>query len=263
MEADMGTVPLFVSAIIPVYNGEAFLAEAVETIRRQNYHPLEIIIVDDGSTDNTETIARGFDNEVIYVRQENRGPGAARNRGLGMASGNVIAFLDVDDLWSRDKLKIQLPLLKDSFVDIVLGYTQIMMLAGIIEGRHTFGGWSDPLLAMNLSCALFKRSVFDKVGLFDETQIYCDDWDWFMRARERNVRMLMHKEVTYYYRRHGSNMTNQPKLGNHYFIRMLKKSLDRRRQDNDSQAVSMPNLSSFGEGTAGRPSGSSDREAKD
>jgi glycosyltransferase involved in cell wall biosynthesis len=260
----METSSFLVSAIIPVYNGEAFLAEAVETIRQQNYHPLEIIIVDDGSTDNTERIARGFNKEVIYVRQENSGPPAARNRGIKMAKGDLIGFLDVDDLWSENKLGLQVTLLKDaSSVEIVVGYTQILMLKGAVDGESSFRKWSDPVLTMNVGSALFKISVFDKVGLFDETQRYCDDWDWFMRARELNVPILIHKEVTHYYRRHERNMTNQGKLGNHYFIGMLKKSLDRRRQNNDSQAESLPSLSFFGEDPAERLLGSAEEEAID
>lgn len=262
MEADMETFPFFVSAIIPVYNGEAFLAEAVETIRQQNYHPLEIIIVDDGSTDNTREIAAGFGDEVRYVSQPNSGLPATRNRGLKMSRGNVIAFLDVDDLWGRDKLKIQIPLLNERpFTEIVLGYTQILMLQDIIDGKHIFKEWSDPVLAMSVCSSVFRRSVFDKVGFFDETQRYCDDWDWFMRARELGVEMVLHKEVVHLYRRHDQNMTNQQALGNHYFIRMLKKSLNRRRFQNEGVALPLSKLSELKKEPAGKCS--ADRELRD
>src|SRR4030042_4290993 len=128
MGSSMGPPPFFVSAIIPVYNGEAFLAEAVESIRQQGYRPIEIIIVDDGSTDNTKRIAAGLKGDVHYVYQPNSGLPAARNRGLNEARGDVIAFLDVDDLWSRDKLEHQLLRLNDApSAEIVLGYTQIMI----------------------------------------------------------------------------------------------------------------------------------------
>lgn len=248
----METFPFFVSAIIPVYNGEAFLADAVETIRQQNYQPLEIIVVDDGSTDNTRRIAEGLKGDLHYVYQPNSGLPAARNRGLNEAGGDVFAFLDVDDLWSRDKLERQVSLLSHaSSADIVIGHTQIMMLTGVVEGRYAFRKWRDPVLALSVGSALFRRSVFDTVGRFDETQRYCDDWDWFMRAREYGVSMLVHREVTQFYRRHDRNMTNDENLGNHYLIRMLKKSLDRRRQNIDSQAESLPSLSSFGEERAG------------
>ncbi len=260
----MTSPSFFVSAIIPVYNGEAFLEDAVESIREQDYEPLEIIIVDDGSTDNTKEVAAGFGKEVRYVYHPNMGLPATRNRGLKMARGNVIAFLDVDDLWGKDKLKIQIPLLKESpFTEIVLGHTQILMLKGISDGKHIFDEWADPVLAMSVWSALFRRSVFDKVGLFDETQRYCDDWDWFMRARELGVEMLIHKEVIHLYRRHDQNMTNQQALGDHYFIRMLKKSLDRRRLQHEGLVLPLPKLSELKKESTGRPSGSAGRKEKD
>ncbi len=91
----------FVSVIIPVYNGDAYLLDAVDSIQRQHYKPLEIIIIDDGSTDSTAEIAADLRGDVRYVYQPNSGPSAARNKGLRMARGEVIGFLDVDDLWCR------------------------------------------------------------------------------------------------------------------------------------------------------------------
>lgn len=238
----------FVSAIIPVYNGEVFLKEAFESIRQQDYQPLEIIIVDDGSTDETKEIAATFGNEVRYIYQPNSGLPATRNKGVKMARGDIVAFLDVDDLWSKDKLRLQVGLLKDSpTADMVLGYTQIMMLSGIIDGIHVFKEWAAPILAMSLGGGIFRRSIFDKIGLFDETQRYCDDWDWFMRARELGIEMVVHKEVVQLYRRHDQNMTNQQSLSNHYFIRMLKKSLDRRRTQKEGLAISLEKLSDIKE----------------
>jgi glycosyltransferase involved in cell wall biosynthesis len=254
----------FVSVIIPVYNGEAFLKEAFESIRQQEYELLEIIIVDDGSTDKTKEIAASFEKEVRYIYQPNSGLPATRNRGVKMARGDVIAFLDVDDLWSKDKIRLQIALLRNSpSAEIVLGYTQIMTLTGIIDGIHVFKEWGAPVLAMSVGGAVFRKSVFDKIGLFDEIQRYCDDWDWFMRAREFNIEMVVHKEVVQLYRRHDQNMTNQQSLGNQYFIRMLKKSLDRRRQENCGQAESLPRLSCVGEESAGRLSASEEEQTKD
>lgn len=236
----------FVSVIIPVYNGEVFLKEAFESIRQQEYKPLEIIIVDDGSTDNTKEIAASFEKEVRYHYQPNSGLPAARNSGVKMAIGDVISFLDVDDLWSKDKTRLQTEILKKSpSAEIVLGYTQIMMLAGTIDGMHVFKEWASPVLAMSLGGAVFRKSVFDKIGLFDETQRYCDDWDWFMRARELNIEMVVHTEAVQFYRRHGQNMTNQELLNSHYFLRMLKKSLDRRRTQKEGLAMSLKKLSDF------------------
>jgi glycosyltransferase involved in cell wall biosynthesis len=242
----------FVSVIIPVFNGEAFLAEAVESIQRQDYHPLEIIIVDDGSTDGTARIAASFKDSARYAYQPNSGPAAARNRGLRMAHGNVISFLDADDLWTDIKLELQLARLTDDpSVEIVIGRRQLVRLVGGVDGKHKFEKLSDPRTDLNLGSAVFRRSVFDRVGFFDETLYHCDDWDWFMRARELGVPMVIHHEVTLISRRHEQNMTNRVALGNLYTIRMLKKSLDRRRRQNNGLATSLPKLSDFKEKSTG------------
>lgn len=91
-----------VSAIIPVFNGESFLAEAVESILQQSRPPDEIIVVDDGSTDATAKVASAYADTIHYIRQDQRGPAAARNRGLMQADGDILGFLDADDMWVKD-----------------------------------------------------------------------------------------------------------------------------------------------------------------
>jgi len=236
----------FVSVIIPVYNGETYIAEAVESILRQNHEPLEIIIVDDGSTDNTAEIAAGLKCDVRYVHQLNSGPSAARNRGLRMARGDVIGFLDVDDLWSENKLNIQLGHLeKNPEKEIVLGLLQRMQLIRDKDGTHLFKEWDQPVMNMHLGSGLFRKSVFDKVGCLDESLDYCEDWDWFMRAKEMNVPMLVHKEVTYYYRRHDKNITNDTETNSNFALKMLRQSLSRRRKHEGGQAAKLSKLSDF------------------
>ncbi|MDH4232639.1 MAG: glycosyltransferase family 2 protein [Nitrospirota bacterium] len=242
------------SVIIPVYNGENFLAEAVESVHRQKHIPLEIIIVDDGSTDSTAKIVAGLQGNVRYVYQANSGPAAARNKGLRLASGDVIGFLDVDDVWSKDKLRLQLGYFeKDPSLEIVLGLLQRMQLTGAEGGKHTFKEWEGPVMNMHLGSALFRRSVFEKVGLLDESLGYCEDWDWFMRAKERQVPMVVHKEVVYYYRRHNHNITNDTETGLNFALKMLRYSLDRRRQQGKGQIEQLPRISDFATDHPGHP----------
>jgi glycosyltransferase involved in cell wall biosynthesis len=223
-----------ISVIIPVYNGEAFLAEAVGSILEQHYDPLEIIVIDDGSTDRTRQVAADLQGNIRYFYQPNRGLPVSRNKGVQMARGNVICFLDVDDLWTKNKLALQLTHLKQNpSVLIVLGHTQLMRWTGNKEGKQEFVLWGKPVLAMSMGSALFKRQVFDQVGLFDETQRYCDDLDWFMRAREMRISILVHPEVTLFYRRHANNMTNEAELGKQGLVMMIKKSLNRRARQNE------------------------------
>ncbi len=116
-------------------------------------------------------------------------------------------------------------------------------VTGFENVRHKCEKWSVTTLAMSMGGASFRKSVFQKVGLFDDSQRYCDDLDWFMRARELGIRILAHPEVTLYYRRHQNNMTNQIELGNHHMLRMLKKSLYRRRSKKDNPVVSLKKMS--------------------
>lgn len=227
----MNSEQFFISVIIPVYNGEAYLAEAVESIQRQNYDALEIIIVDDGSSDGTKQIAANFKGNVRYVYQSNSGPSSARNRGLRMSHGNVIGFLDSDDLWPSNKLEIQLAYLVDNpLAEIVLGYTQWMRLVTSTSEKFMFKKFAEPYVMFNLGSALFRRSVFDKVGLFDQTMRQAEDMDLLTRALEGGVSIGVLKKVTLFYRIHQCNITsNRPEVY-FYLIKALKKSLDRRRK---------------------------------
>jgi glycosyltransferase involved in cell wall biosynthesis len=116
------------SVIIPTHNRAAFVADAINSVLAQQAENLEIIVVDDGSGDNTAEIVKSFGPPVRYVYQANAGPSSARNRGVELAQGEFLGFLDDDDLWSSEKLAIQLPrLLDDPKLEIVLGHTQRMI----------------------------------------------------------------------------------------------------------------------------------------
>ena len=238
----MAGEPLHVSVIIPVFNGETFLPDAVASVLAQEDPDLEIIIVDDGSTDRTEEIVRRFVGNIRYLRQANQGPAAARNRGLEVAQGNVIAFLDADDLWPHDKLKLQLGYLTDDpLMEMVTGYVQMLRLSESSPDGPAFEDSADSNLSVNLGASVFRKSAFDRVGLFDEGMRYSEDVDWFMRARESGIRMIVIEEVTLYYRLHNQNMTLQKNPVELNVLRALKKSLDRRR-GNGGPAASLPRL---------------------
>lgn len=239
----MSQAPL-VSTIIPCYNHAEFLPDAVASIRRQNYPAVEIIVIDDGSTDGSAAVAAHLDGpDLHYFHQANQGLPGARNAGLEQACGEIISFLDADDLWHDVNLELQVSLLDGHpETDIVVGYSQKMRVTGYENGRPVFQPLSDPAPALSMNCAVIRRGVFDKVGVFDQKQRYCDDWDWYMRARELGVGIKIHEEVVHYYRRHENNMTNNVDIGNQYTLMMLKKSLDRRRRQQDGQASSLSNL---------------------
>lgn len=222
-----------VSVIIPVFNGAFFLAGAIENVLAQGYEPVEIIVVDDGSTDNTAEIAAVYKHIITYHYQPNAGPSAARNCGIGLAQGTMIAFLDVDDSWSKNKLRIQTAHLQaNPAIEIVQGLIQRVLKIDV--GPSDQSGYepiSDSYNYINIGSALFRKSVFDKVGLFDETLRDNEDTDWFIRAWESGVSKVVLDEVTLYYHQHSNNMSHHQSPVNYGLTKLIKKHLDRLRDD--------------------------------
>lgn len=238
------THPLVVSVIMPAYNSAAFIPDAVESIRRQAYPHLEVIIVDDGSTDGTAEVAKSLnDLEVRYVHQPNGGPGRARNHGLRLARGDVIAFLDADDLWPPDRLRRQLAYLeRDPLLDIVLGQVQVFRSVVRPDGDREIQTCSPCFYQLFPVAALIRRRVFEQVGGFDESLRFGEDTDWFMRAREQRVPIVLDKGVALLYRRHERNMTRGKDAKELHVVTVLKRSLDRRRRQGDGAAAPLPDL---------------------
>jgi glycosyltransferase involved in cell wall biosynthesis len=238
-----------VSVVIPVLNCEAYLAEAVESVRRQAYPDLELIIVDDGSTDGTARIAQGLaDDSLRYVYQDNGGPARARNHGLTLARGDLIGFVDADDLWPPGRLPCQMRVLEQNPpVDVVLGRTQLVRHVG--AGRDArLEECSPPFVLLSPTAALFRRRAFERVGFFDEALRYGEDTDWFMRARESGIPIVVQEDVVLRYRRHEHNMTRGRNMRELRVMDVLKQSLDRRRR-HGGEAASLPSL------LPGRPRG--------
>ena len=235
---------LLVSTIIPVYNGERYLADAIESVLAQRHRPIEIAVVDDGSTDGTAEIAKRFKGSIRYTYQPNRGVATARNEGLKVAKGDVIGFLDADDLWPEGKLEVQLGYLVDNpSTEVVIGQVQFSRVSGGEAGAPVFSTYAEPFVSTNLGSALFRRSAFDRIGLFDEGMAYNEDTDWFMRARECSVSMVVLDEVALIYRIHQQNMIRFKSERDRYFARALKMSLDRRRKAGQDAATDLPPLS--------------------
>jgi len=255
----MSAGPL-VSIVMPVYNGAAFIAEGIGSILAQAHRPLEIIVVDDGSTDDSAAIVKSFGEPVRCHCQVNGGPPVARNSGLDLARGEIIGFLDADDLFAHDKLALQLRrLAAHPDCDVVLGRNQYQQLVPDQGAKPRFQKMQmeGDHLALQLGCALFRRSVFDRVGRFDETNRICDDWDWFMRAREQGVGLLLHRDVVLHQRLHEANITRQRTIAASCQLLMFKRSLDRRRA-RGGEAIALPPLSSFFE--KGEPEGERDND---
>jgi glycosyltransferase involved in cell wall biosynthesis len=227
-----------VSVIVPAYNAERFLGDAIQSIHGQNYPSIQLIVVDDGSTDKTAEIAQRFGNQIEYVFQQNAGPAAARNRGIALARGEFIAFLDADDLWTTGKLTDQVAfLLRDLECDVILGRMRHEWLEGAEEPDPLYEA---PIITVNVGMGLYRRKVFDLVGRFDESLRFAEDHDWFLRAREAAISMKVLDQVVLVYRRHGGNMTVDRKAARLPITGVLQRSLERRRQKASGKANVLP-----------------------
>jgi len=218
-----------ISVIMTVYNGEKFIREAIENIMNQKYPALEIIIVDDGSTDNTKRIIEQMPVDIRYFHQGNSGPAAARNWGIKDASGEYLAFLDVDDLWPENNLQMLLEEMeRDKSADVVRGYAQLIRTGE--DGKTEFIGNPKESFPDYIGAALYRKKVFEKVGLYDPTMYFGEDTDWFNRAREINIRIKRLNAVTLFVRRHGENMTEGKSLMELNAYKVIIKALHRKRK---------------------------------
>jgi len=223
--------PESISVVIPAFNAARFLADAVDSVRRQRPVPIEIIIVDDGSTDETPAVVARLGPPVRGLRQVNRGPAAARNAGFALARGQAIAFLDADDWWTADALEVlHAALITDPELDAAIGLTQVMTVPDGAEGISRAVPSGRAGLITTLGSTLIRRRALGRVGLFDETLPYGEeDVDWFLRAREAGARFATLSQVTLNYRRHDRNLTQDAGVGSRRLLLSLGRSLARRR----------------------------------
>jgi len=219
-----------VSVILPVYNGGILLAEAIESVLEQDYRPIEIIFVDDGSTDPTAQIAVEFAGQVRYFYQPNSGPAAARNLGIRMAQGEFIAFIDADDLWPPGKLRTQMKCFQTfPTVEIVQGLISRVGIQDPFQGQLVGAEIDFPFIYTNLGSMLVRRSVFEKLGYFEEGLRFHEDTDFWLRAREKGILILVQRKIALTYRIHGHNLTTGKDMESTGFLNILRKSINRRR----------------------------------
>jgi hypothetical protein len=217
-----------ITVVVPVYNGAEFLREAIASVLAQNYSALEIIVVDDGSDDEIEAAVAALPVDVRFFRQANGGPAAARNRGIRDASGEYIAFLDVDDLWPEGNLASLVSQIEETGADVVIGRGQLAQMAA--QGRdYSFVGNPGESFPDYIGAALYRRDVFPRNGLFDADMRYGEDTDWYNRARENKLDVLRAEQTSLIVRRHAGNMTRGKTMVELAVLRVAKKALDRRR----------------------------------
>ncbi|MFC1575591.1 glycosyltransferase family 2 protein [Gemmatimonadota bacterium] len=216
-----------VSVVLPAFNCAEFLGDAIESVVAQRYGPMEVIVVDDGSTDDTPQVIESYEDRIVSRRQANAGVASARNLGLKMAAGEYVAFIDGDDLWPQDKLAIHMAAMgADPELEMTIGLTQLITEGGSQRPVKAFG---DPWYSPVFGAMVCRRSVFDGVGLLDEGLRTEEDLDWFVRAREQDVRRQLVDAVSVFYRRQSDSLTSSPTHDGQNLPRIIKHSLDRRR----------------------------------
>lgn len=190
-----------VSVIIPSYNYADYIGRAIDSVLSQSFHDLEIIVVDDASTDNTHGVIDQFnDQRIFYIRHEvNQGPNAARNTGILHSRGSLLAFLDSDDFWMPDKLKLQIEYFNHGSANLGAVFTGIKIFDkhtnqyNVLTNEDNIAYGLKDILRGNLlgsSSAIIHARCFKTLGLFDTTMRYCEDWDnW--------IRIAAHFEIGY------------------------------------------------------------------
>jgi glycosyltransferase involved in cell wall biosynthesis len=179
-----------VSVIIPTYNRGWILKEAIDSVLGQDFKDFELIVIDDGSTDNTPAILETFGPAIRVVQQANQGVSAARNKGIAAASGQLLAFLDSDDIWLPQKLSRQVDFF-DTKADALICQTEEIWIRNGVrvnpkKRHHKFSGMifehSLALCLVSPSAVISRRALFDAVGRFDESLPACEDYDLWLRV---------------------------------------------------------------------------------
>ena len=223
-----------VSIIIPTYNSGKYLFETIDSVLFQTYpsFDIEVIIIDDGSRDDTKEILQKYKNKIIYIYQENKGPSAARNAGIKIAKGEYIAFLDADDVYEPEKIQKQAQLLeKNKDIGIVYCWRNfideddnVLPQKGKVYGR---GNLFNNLLEGSLfpsSVLMIRREIFDNVGLFDESLYTAEDWDFCLRAAKKGVLFDYVPEYLVRYRVYGKSVCDNYEKMEQNDLRLIDKA---------------------------------------
>ncbi len=223
------TKPL-VSVIIPTFNRAWAIGRAVDSVLAQDYRPLELIVVDDGSTDQTSDILAFYGNRLIVIRQKNSGVSAARNAGIALAGGDLIALLDSDDYWKPQKLSVQVNFFSSHPDALICQTGEIWIRNGVRVNpgkRHQkrTGMIFTPSLDLCLvspSAVMMRKILFDTMGGFDESLPVCEDYDLWLRVTRRYPVHLIDAPLTVKTGGHPDQLSASPGLDQYRIQSILK-----------------------------------------
>jgi glycosyltransferase involved in cell wall biosynthesis len=220
-----------VSVIIPTFNGVKYIRETLESVLHQSYAALEVIVVDDGSSDATAQAVSAYAPRVTLIRQANSGHPAARNRGVSSATGEFLSFLDHDDVWEPAKIERQMQCFRqDPALDLVFGHICNFFTPEMTgQERLRVSVPLDPLPGLLQGAMLAKRISFERVGPFCEERDMGDFLDWYGRAMILGMRTEMLPETVLHRRIHATNYNRTHGHLRQQYLPALKQLLDRRR----------------------------------
>lgn len=219
-----------ISVIIPTYNRASMVAEAIESVLNQRFDTFELIVVDDGSTDETQKVLAGYNAAITVIRQANKGVSAARNKGIHAARGNLIAFLDSDDLWQPGKLACQFEFFQNHPETLICQTEEIWIRNGKRVNpkkrhRKPSGDIFIPSLELCLvspSAVMMRKTLFKKVGLFDENLPACEDYDLWLRVACQYPVTLIDKPLVIKRGGHSDQLSKMESLDRYRIQALLK-----------------------------------------
>jgi glycosyltransferase involved in cell wall biosynthesis len=194
-----------ITVVIPTYNRCDFLKAAIDSVLSQTFQDFELIVVDDGSTDNTIDLIRSYGDSLVYLKHDNQGPSAARNRGIEASRGDLVAFLDSDDRWHPEKLHIQVEAMEEEPRYLIshtgeIWYRNEELLRQKKKHEKLPGYIFERSLSMcmvSMSTVIARRELFDLIGYFDERLPCCEDYDLWLRASLRYPFLLIDQPLTF------------------------------------------------------------------
>ncbi len=224
------TRPL-VTVIMPAWNREKYIRQALDSLLEDTWSPKEIIVVDDGSTDGTAAIVKSYP-DVRYIFQEHQGVSAARNRGLEASTGSYIAFLDSDDLWMSGRIAVSVRFFEDHpGIDYLLARQELFLEEGcVLPEGFSLARFGTPAYSEGTGVLMARKTCFDRAGNFNPHYTKCEDLEWIARASDAGLSMARIPLVAVRVRIHDRNTTCLDKTDHRSLVfKIVRESIHRKR----------------------------------
>ncbi len=223
-----------VSVVMPVFNTEKYVAEAIESVLNQTFKDIDLICIDDGSSDRSAEIIKSFGDRVHLLQNEkNSGIGRSRNRGMVAAQGNYIAFIDADDIWKSDKLEKQIDQFEqDSSLAVCFTMMQCFLSPELPEEIKKIRFCpSEPTAGYIAGTVMVTREVMERVGAFNEQLRIGEFIDWYTKAQDAGFKSIKLDDVLYLRRIHETNTGVNERPSRLDYLKVARSVLTRRKQD--------------------------------